>query len=260
MKLSEEIISAVVPENSLRLWWLGQAGFAFKTASGKIIYTDPYLSHAAERLHGFKRLSLSPIAAENVQVDLMVFSHEHTDHLDPDAVPIIAKNNPKCCFAAPSGCWGGLDHAKVPRNRRIRLKPRKVYEYDSIKIHTAQADHGDQSPTALSLVIEVDGIKIFFTGDTSWKSKEFQPLADLGIDLILPCINGTFGNMNHLDAAYLTRQVGSRMAIPCHFWTFAEQGSGDPLGFILACKDLAPETKVTLLTPGEGITIKRKKL
>jgi hypothetical protein len=39
---------------------------------------------------------------------------------------------------------------------------------------------------------------VLYTGDTSWRSELFKPLFDLGIDVLLPCINGAFGNMNHL--------------------------------------------------------------
>ena len=81
--MSLSLIDAEVPSDSLGLWWLGQAGFVFKTPAGKIVYLDPYLSDAVERLFGFKRLSLPPIAAEEVRADLVVLTHEHADHLDP---------------------------------------------------------------------------------------------------------------------------------------------------------------------------------
>jgi L-ascorbate metabolism protein UlaG (beta-lactamase superfamily) len=53
--LSREIHATVVPDSSVCLWWLGQAGFAFKTPAGQIVYAAPYLSGAvhpeqAERL------------------------------------------------------------------------------------------------------------------------------------------------------------------------------------------------------------------
>ena len=67
--MEKDISSAKVPKGAVRLWWLCGAGFAFKTAGGRVIYVDPYLSDAVERLHGFKRLSLAPIATEKVKVD-----------------------------------------------------------------------------------------------------------------------------------------------------------------------------------------------
>jgi len=256
---ADEIVRCRVPARSVRLWWLGQAGFAFKTHAGRIVYVDPYLSDAAERLHGFKRLSLSPIAAEDVKADLMVLSHEHTDHLDPDAIPAIAAKNPACRFAGPSGCVEGLKKAGVPPRRRILLKPLRVYNLGAVVVHTAPADHGDFAPSALALVLDFDGVRVLYTGDTSWRSGLFKPLFDLGIDVLLPCINGGYGNMGHLDAAMLIGQATPRMAIPCHFWTFAEQGAGDPGGFIRACRHFAPDVHAMLLRPGEGLTVKERR-
>jgi hypothetical protein len=47
-RLSQQIRAAEVPARSVRLWWLGQAGFAFKTPDGRIVYADPCLSDAVE--------------------------------------------------------------------------------------------------------------------------------------------------------------------------------------------------------------------
>ena len=44
---------------------------------------------------------------------------------------------------------------------------------------------------------------------------------------------------------------------PCHYWTFAEQGAGDPAGFVHACARLAPKVNAMLLRPGEGYTLER---
>lgn len=255
VKLAEEITNCRVPAHAVRVWWLGQAGFAFKTHAGRIVYVDPYLSDAVERLHGFKRLSLAPIAAEEVKADLVVLSHEHTDHLDPDTLPVIAANNPDCRFAGPSGCATGLKQAGIPPRRRVLLRPFRRRDLGAAVIHTAPADHGDFAPSALALLLDFDGVRVFYTGDTSWRSGLFKPLFDFGIDLLLPCINGSFGNMNHLDAARMVQQAAPRFAIPCHFWTFAEQGGGDPYGFLQACNHLAPKVDARLLRPGEGFIL-----
>jgi len=254
-RLAEEIAAADIPEGSVRLWWLGQAGFAFKTPAPAILYVDPYLSDAVERLHGFKRLSLAPLAAQDVQADLVVLTHEHTDHLDPDAIPIIAQNNPSCRFAGPVGCGEGLRQAGVGQERTIVLQPSQPRDLGGVTIHTVPADHGDFSPSAVALVLDFGQVRILLTGDTSWRSGLFQPLLDLKPDVVLPCINGVFGNMNHIDAARLVQQARPRYAIPCHFWTFAEQGGGDPAGFIHACKWFCPEVDALLLRPGEGLTV-----
>ncbi len=71
-------------------------------------------------------------------------------------------------------------------------------------------------------------------------------------DVVLPCINGVFGNMNHIDAARLVKQAKPRYAIPCHYWTFAEQGGGDPGGFVYACKYFCPEVEAACFA-GRGV-------
>lgn len=77
-RLAEKIRETRIPKGLIALWWLGQAGFAFKTESGALIYVDPYLSDAVFKLDGFKRLSVSPIDAEEVEADLVVLTHERS--------------------------------------------------------------------------------------------------------------------------------------------------------------------------------------
>ena len=253
-QLAADIESSVVPPHAVRLWWLGQAGFAFKTSAGRIAYVDPYLSDAVERLHGFKRLSLAPIGADEVRTDLVLLTHEHTDHLDPDALPVIARLNPSCKFAAPAGCDAGLTKAGIVPERRIVLEAGCSYGLGGVTVHTARADHGEYSPCALSYVLDFAGVRVLYTGDTALRPTAFAPLYDLAPDVVLPCINGGFGNMNPIDAAMMVGQAKPQIAIPCHFWTFAEQSGGDPAGFLHACRQFAPDVKVVLLKPGEGLT------
>ena len=70
-----------------------------------------------------------------------------------------------------------------------------------------------------------------------------------------PYLSDVFGNMNHIDAAMMVAEAKPRWAIPCHFWTLAEQGAGDPAGFLHACARLCPQVGARLLRPGEGLTI-----
>jgi L-ascorbate 6-phosphate lactonase len=255
--LSHEIATSSVPGAAVRMWWLGQAGFAFKTPAGRVVYADPYLSDAVERLHGFKRLSLAPIAAEDVFADLVVLTHEHTDHLDPDAAAIIAQRNPQCRFTGPAGCMDGLEQAGVAPRQRSLLQPGRAHDLGCAVVHAVAADHADLSTTALSLLLDFAGVRVLLTGDTSLHLGLLRPLLDLRPDLVLPCINGVFGNMNHIDAARLVQASRPRYAIPCHYWTFAEQGSGDPAGFLYACRCFCPEVDARLLKPGEGFTLAR---
>jgi L-ascorbate 6-phosphate lactonase len=150
--LIDDLRQAAVTEGSLRLYWLGQAGFAFRTAAGKRVFLDPYLSDSCERLFGFKRLSLPALRPEDVETDWVILTHEHADHLDPDAIPVIARNNPHCRFAGPSGCTAGLEAAGVTAARRVLLEPNRPHDLGDLTVHTAPADHGDISASTTALM------------------------------------------------------------------------------------------------------------
>lgn len=252
--LAREIDAAAVPEGSAALWWLAGAGFAFKTGGGTRIYLDPYLSDAVERAFGFKRLSLAPIDAEDVRADWAVASHEHLDHLDLDSLAAIARKNPGCRFAGPRSCAEGWERIGIPPSRRTLLEPGAAFDLGDVRVRAARADHGDLSEAALSLLFDFGRTRVFFTGDTALRLEWWGDLLEQRPDAVLPCINGAFGNMDAREAAFLVRAASSRVAIPCHFWLFAEHG-GDPAAFVRACAELCPGTAVRLLTPGEGLLV-----
>ena len=69
---------------NLAIFWLGGAGFALKTADGKIVYLDPYLSDALDHFYSWKRLPTSPIpmAASEVVADLVLITVNIREPLD----------------------------------------------------------------------------------------------------------------------------------------------------------------------------------
>jgi len=249
--LAADIERARVAPGDVAIWWLAQAGFVFKSGAGTVLYVDPYLSNCVEKAFGFKRLTLAPIAAEDVRADWVVNSHEHLDHLDVDALPVVAKNNPGCRFAGTSPCAAEYTRMGVVPERFTLLEPGRQYVLGDVTVSTARADHGELSPTALSLLFDFGGVRVLFTADTALNLPLLQPLIDLNPDVLLPCINGAFGNLDAEQAAQLTARIRPRVVVPCHFWMFKEH-HGDPEAFCQACARLCPGTPVRLLTPGEG--------
>ena len=252
--LAEQIQRTTAPHGSVALWWLAQAGFVFKNDSGKVIYLDPYLSNVVEKAFGFKRLSLAPIEAEEVRAHWVINSHEHLDHLDTEALPIIAQNNPRCRFAGPKSCQSEYEKCGISPERQLIIEPGRRYELDGISLYTARADHGELSPDALALLLDFGEVSILFSGDTALNLEWLQSLVDRKPDVLLPCINGRFGNLDSVEAARLTAAARPRLAVPCHFWMFKEH-NGDPESYIQACAQICPSVEVELLGPGEGIVV-----
>ena len=254
MHLGQRIRDTRVEPGSLAIFWLAQAGFVFKTASGRIIYIDPYLTDSVHRqlsnvLYGFKRMVPAPMLPEEVEADVVACTHGHEDHFDIDLMPIVARN-PRTRFVAAPDCRAKLDAAGIDAGRYTILAPGKTLHGDDFSLTGVYADHGELAPDAMGMLLQAGDIRVWQVGDTAYRPAQWQDIFAHGVDVILPPINGAFGNLNAVEAARLAGDAKARVAIPCHFWMFAEHG-GDPAGFLEACKELAPKTKPLLMSPGE---------
>ena len=248
-QLAETLKTRSVAPGQLALYWLCQAGFAFRTSYNQTVLIDPYFSDVVERLIGFKRMMACPVKAEDVEADLVVCTHEHLDHLDTDALPVLARHS-TTHFAGPIECMKEFEKVGIAADRRHLLLEEQAYRHGRTTVHAVYADHGELAPDALGIVLDFDGITVYHTGDTAYRPEEFRVAVDMRPDILLPCINGAFGNMNAHEAAETTRQVAPRVVVPTHFRMFVEQ-NGNPAQFLRECAELAPETRALLLRPGE---------
>jgi L-ascorbate 6-phosphate lactonase len=249
MTCAQLIQETLVPAGHVAIFWLAQAGFVYKTASGKIIYIDPYLSDYVYRMYGFKRLMGSPINAEEVDADLVVSTHAHGDHLDLDALPILARV-PRLRFVGAPDCTPEYENLGLAPDKHLQLELGKTLQFDGFSLTGVYADHGPHTPHALGVILETEGIRIWQVGDTAHRPAEMAPIFALHPDIVIPPINGAFGNLDGIEAARLAHDASARVAIPCHFWMFAEH-NGNPMQFLQACKEHAPEVKALLLSQGE---------
>src|SRR5438067_13875348 len=93
MTLAQTIAAMQVPAGKVMAWWLGGTGFVFKTAAGTQIYVDPYFSNCVAGIFGVERAFPAPISAEEARPDLLIATHWHEDHLDPEGLPIVARSS-----------------------------------------------------------------------------------------------------------------------------------------------------------------------
>lgn len=250
-RLLDSILNTQVAARSVALFWLGQAGFVFRSPAGNIVLIDPYLTDCVERLAGFKRIMASPLDPAQVTVGLIISTHEHPDHLDVDAIPIMARS-PGTNFTGPAKCVRFYEEIGLETGRYWELAAGRQFVYGDFTVTATPADHGASTPDAVGVVLDVAGVRIYHTGDTAFSPDRLRPIEGLRPDILLPCINGAYGNMDGEGAARLAVFVGARLAIPHHFWMFAKH-NGDPAGFLAACEALAPALQTRLLTVGERL-------
>lgn len=254
MRLIEKINDLTVYAGHIALFYLGQAGVCIKTSDNKLIVMDAYFSDAGERLFGFKRMIPPVLLAEELDADLFLSTHSHIDHLDPDALPVVATNK-KTRFIGSPDCEQLYKENNLSHARYKILKEGEEWETKGVRLKAIFADHGDLAPDAVGLLIEIEGIKIYHAGDTSFQPDKIKSSLNTVVDIMIAPINGQYGNMNAQEAIALAVVVKPKIVIASHFWMFlqhvGDEGKGDPTMFLRESATLSADIKAMVMAPGE---------
>ena len=245
---AQKVASLQVPEGTVGVCFLGQAGFVFKTPDNQLIAVDPYLSNCCERYFGFKRLMPYILDANDLIFDQIIASHAHFDHFDPDSIPVMMANG-------YTEFIGALDTKTECERLGIHenityLACGETLERGTVKITGVPCDHGKDTPYALGLLLKIAGKRIYIMGDTAYRPDYLENPLLQGVDLLILPINGAFGNLNEEQAAKVVEELSPELTVPCHYWNFAEHG-GNPGLFQQKMKELAPEKVYRLMRQGE---------
>lgn len=235
------------------LFFMGQAGFIIKTAKGTTAAVDIYLSNCCEWACGFKRLMPYLLEPGEVEFDYIIATHAHYDHFDVDAMPGLMASEKTRLYAAYD-CKQLVSELAIPESRVTYIKCGEAFDLGDIRLEAVKCDHGKSKPEAVGLILSFDGKTVYITGDTAVMPEAFHALAERSIDVLIMPINGAYGNLNEKEAAELCSVLRPSVAIPCHYWNFAEHG-GNPQLFVEEVKKLQPEQKYILMRPGEGIEL-----
>ena len=236
------------------LFAAGQAGFIVRSASGRLLAIDLYLSECVERLEGhtgFKRLLPQLLAPSDLAFDAVICTHPHLDHFDIDAVPEMAAKGAKIFCSVDCEKLVRQTQMEYYRDQITYVKPGDTADAGDFALTFVNCDHGAGAPDAVGVVVRVDGKTIYEVGDSCLRldrTGEIPPHPDV---LISP-VNGMYGNMDSDDTAKLAEALQPRLTIPCHYGMFASHG-GDLKRFY----DVMTEKKLPfrLMRQGEGMKL-----
>lgn len=238
--LLADIEAARPGDGEVAIWWLGQSGYALKTASA-LVYVDLYLSEHltkkyAETEKPHIRMTEAPLRGDEITNARWVFSsHKHSDHLDPETLPALFRASPEARLVLPAAV---VDHAigiGLPRERLIPMRGNDTLQLDAITAHAVPSAHPDLDYTPalgypfLGFVFEMDGMTIYHSGDTVVYDGLADHLRMHQPDLLLLPINGTSErlkalgtppNMSAEDAVELAQNLGGPPVIPHHYDMF----------------------------------------
>lgn len=213
----------------MKVTWIGQAGLLVEVDNKKIMI-DPYLSDYVGNLDPAKHRRVPVLESLfDITPDVLLFTHDHIDHYDPDTAPRYLEKEGSITVLAPGTCWqkarqfgGGHNYVLFDRGTE--------WTEGQVRFTAVTAVHSDDH--AIGVVIEAEGKCIYITGDTLYSRKIFPELPQ-NIDAVFLPVNGVGNNMNMTDAARFAADCGAKVAVPIHVGMF---DSIDPASFPFANK------------------------
>lgn len=199
----------------MKITWLGQAGLLFET-EGKIILIDPYLSNSVEKINpkNKRRVAIDQFFL-HVRPNVIVLTHDHLDHTDPETLAYYLTDKSEILVLASGNAW---KTAKIfgGKNNYIKFECGTEWTYGNILFKAVHAEHSDEK--AIGVIINVEGKKFYITGDTLYSEKIFKMLPP-DIDYVFLPVNGRGNNMNFYDGKRFCERIGAT-AIPIHCGMF----------------------------------------
>jgi L-ascorbate metabolism protein UlaG (beta-lactamase superfamily) len=170
--------------------WLGHD--SFRIDKPMVVYIDPW-----------------HLPAGSPPADLILVSHEHTDHCSPEDVESIRQANTRV-YANP----GAAEKLEGEVNILI---PGDSVELEGLSLETLPAYNTDKDfhPKAaqhLAFILEAEGERLYFAGDTD----QIPEMEGLNCQIALLPVSGTYV-MTAEEAARAAEVVAADVSVPMHY-------------------------------------------
>ncbi|TAK20640.1 MAG: MBL fold metallo-hydrolase [Chloroflexota bacterium] len=231
--LADEIRNATVPAGAAAIWWLGQASFALK-GGGATVYVDPYLQVSD------RRMSPPPFAPSAIDhADIVVVTHDHLDHVDPNTLPGIAAASSATRFVAPRPIAGRVAELVGSADRVFSaladVPMRLTTPGGTVELLPTPAKHEEFNETPegypyLGYTIRLGDVTIHHSGDTIPYEGQIERVRAHAVDVALLPINGRdfyrtrrgiLGNFDYREAADFAAAIDAKLVVPMHYGMFA---------------------------------------
>lgn len=247
------------------LTYLGHATVLLEVGGVRVL-TDPVLRQGATFL---RRLPHAPHARMVTDVDVVVISHLHHDHLDLASLRLVTS---RAVLVVPHGAAHWL-RAKRLGQHIVELAPGEEYQHGPLTVTATPAVHSGKrepfGPTAdaIGFMFRAGPAAVYFAGDTDLFPAMGQ-LAEPGeLDVALLPVWGWGPNLGpgHLDpgrAAEAVRLLEPTYAVPIHWGTLAPVGMhrmrlsrlyDPPHEFAAAVASAGLPAKVLVTPPGRRV-------
>lgn len=195
----------------------------YTTPSGKSLAIESLIHASVRIVFDGKEIEIDPVGKMGDRItdyskfpkaDLILVTHEHYDHLDPEAIKVLSK--PDTVVIANPNSADILGYGEVMRNGdrkvladgiEIEAVPAYNVSPDKLQFHPKGRDNG--------YVLTLGGMKVYIAGDTE-VIPEMEALKDIDI-AFLPCnLPYTMTPAQLIDAAKIIRP---KVLYPYHYGT-----------------------------------------
>ncbi|MBQ8963820.1 MAG: MBL fold metallo-hydrolase [Clostridia bacterium] len=268
--LMGEVLSTHPGEGEIYFWWLGQLGYLIRLGELTLMI-DGFLTENDVRLQP------SMIRPEELRdVDYILGTHDHNDHIDRIAWRVIAKTLPRARFIVPSPLVEDLCRdLGVPRERLIGVSEGKSgFEAPGIRVEGIAAAHETLDRDSVTgeypytgYVISGNGVKLYHSGDCVVYDGLERKLLDAGpFDAVFLPINGRdgkrfragcIGNMTFQEAVSLVCNLRPGLTVPGHYDMFPGN-TINPIEFTDYLEAREPSLEYWLGSRGTRVRVARR--
>jgi L-ascorbate metabolism protein UlaG (beta-lactamase superfamily) len=185
---------------NVKIHWLGHDSFALE--GSKVVVIDPFQ------------------ASGNFKADILLISHEHSDHLSPEDIKKIASPHTKVIAAKvcePELSKLKLDVAYLPPNSKVKLEGvtvETVPAYNLTKFREPGKVFHPKEDGRLGFIVTLDKVRFYHAGD----SDAIPEMRSIEVDVALLPVSGTYV-MTAEEAAETAGWMRVSAVIPMHWGT-----------------------------------------
>jgi L-ascorbate metabolism protein UlaG (beta-lactamase superfamily) len=225
-----------VPPKSIAIHWFEQNAYALKGANGKIMLVDPYFPH--ERPPERFIRPTPPVDEATLPVSYVAVTHAHGDHTNPETITRIRKAWPEVVIIGPPESIAQVrEQTPVDAEHTHVIKAGESVVLDGFKLHAIYGKPVDGDPQAgiqpprvthLSLVIELDSIRVYISGDVIHNFAErvdlVEPVRALKPDIGMLTTHPTEGEFPFFEGSVaMAQHIGLKTVVPSHYECFAKR-------------------------------------
>lgn len=210
-------------QDKVGVTYIGNAGFMIEVGDKKILIDALFKGFEGHyNLPQEVQDKLTLAQAPFDDVDLVLVTHAHGDHADPDLIRQYLQNNPTATFASTQQM---IDAVNGFEDRGIAFKPTKEKSerrvINGIDVEAFYLPHGTDAETVnIGFLVSVNGATTFQTGDADFGQFTFEEFRSLGLaekEIDLAFIQHYYLRGDSASDQFVKDGIGGAHIIPIHY-------------------------------------------